>query len=281
MDSEKLNDTLEKLYKSAEASSAEGLTEEAIKKCEAALEILDIHFDEALSYTHSDFLMLGGHAHWEASNIVSAQQFYRQAFEMEYGRMDAAVAMAVSLFHLAAFYSCRYHLELVCVENPDVAEAWYYRGLLAQRDGNDRLAKHFYHKAHELEPNRWHRPKSLLEKEIVGLIKNLIKQLPEQFQVECGELEITFRDLPEEELIHEFDPPLDPLSIVLFEGTSRFEEDTFGVKDKTNHLTVFTKNLELIAGDPEKLRGEIEQTVVEEFARFLGVDTDKLLPEDE
>ena len=122
MEPEQLNKELERLYHGAEAAGSEGLREEAINRCEKAMELLDFHFDETVSYSHSDFMMLSGHACWEDSEPRLAQRYYRQAFEMDFGRLDAAVAMAVALFHLGAFTSAQHHFEMVSVEEPDVGE---------------------------------------------------------------------------------------------------------------------------------------------------------------
>lgn len=272
MESEEINEALQRLYSAAEAASSEGLVEEAIEKCEQAMEILDFHFDEILSFAHSDFMMLAGHSCWEDSDARKAHRFYRQAYEMDFGRLDAAVAMAVSLFHLGAFTAAQSHLEMVSVDETDVGEVWYYLALCADRQGKGELAQIFFQRAHEIEPNRWPKPHYHTEKELTIFVERFIERLPETFRAEAAFLPLRFQPYPSEAQIHSFDPPLDPLSLALFEGPTRMEEKAFSIEERSSLLVIFSHNVALVAADPEKFRSEFEEALLDEYARYLGID---------
>ncbi|MGF1573893.1 MAG: tetratricopeptide repeat protein [Sumerlaeia bacterium] len=272
MESEEINETLKRLFSAAEAASSEGLVDEAIEKCEQAMEIMDFHFDEILAFTHSDFMMLAGHSCWEDSDARKAHRYYRHAYEMDFGRLDAAVAMAVSLFHLGAFASAQNHLEMVSVDETDVGEVWYYLALCAVRQGKADLAAIFFQRAHEIEPNRWAKPHYHKEVELKKIVEEFIKRLPEEFRDDATSLPVCFQPFPSDAQIHSFDPPLDPLSMVLFEGTTRMEEKAFSIQKGNSQLVVFPQNVGLIASDPEKFRSDFEEALLEEYARYLGLD---------
>lgn len=283
MENEELNETLHRLYIAAEAASSEGLVDEAIDKCEQAMELLDLHYDEALNYVHSDFMMLAGHSCWEDSDARKAHHYYRQAYEMDFGRLDAAVAMAVSLFHLGMFAAAQNHLEMVSADETDVGEVWYYLALLADRRGDRDLAAIFFQRANEIEPNRWGKPHYHTEKELEILVEQFFLQLPEEHRSQARNLSLVFLNAPSDAQIHSFDPPLDPLSLVLFEGTTLMEEQTFNIEERTSKLLIFKNNVALIAGDPEKFRSEFEEALMEEYSRYLGLplDDDEESPDEE
>lgn len=272
MESEEINESLQRLYSAAEAASSEGLVEEAIEKCEQAMEILDFHFDEILTFCHSDFMMLAGHSCWEDSDARKAHRYYRQAYEMDFGRLDAAVAMAVSLYHLGAFQAAQSHLEMVSVDETDVGEVWYYLALCADRQGKTDLAQIFFQRANEIEPNRWAKPHYQTEKELTIFVEQFLERLPEEHRADAALLKLVFQANPSEFQIHSFDPPLDPLSLALFEGPTRMEEKAFGVEERTSQMVIFTNNVALVASDPEKFRSEMEEALLDEFARYLGFD---------
>jgi len=276
MEPEDINTQLEKLYSSAEAASSEGLVDEAIRRCETALELMDMHPDEDVMFTHADFLMVAGHACWEDGDIEAAQRFYRQAFEIDISRVDSMVAIGVALFHLCRFHASQNYLELASVEDPEIAEVWYYLALLALRREERGLAELFFDRAHELEPDRWLRPRFLDFTEVERLLTNTLHSFPKEILEVLNNVAIIVEDRPDNELLHENEPPLDPLVLGIFEGTPYPEESGFGAQETPNRIMIFAENIALIAEDEQRLHEELAITLKHEIGHFLGLDEDEL-----
>jgi predicted Zn-dependent protease with MMP-like domain len=276
MEPEDVNSQLEKLYSSAEAASSEGLVDEAIRRCETALEMLDMHPDEDVTFTHADFLMVAGHACWEDGDIEASQRFYRQAYEIDISRIDAMVAVGVSLFHLCRFHASQHYLELASVEDPEVAEVWYYLALLALRRSDRGLADLFFARAHDLEPERWLRPRFLEFAEVELLLKKTLKSFPAEILKVIENVAILVEERPDDQLLHESEPPLDPLVLGLFDGTPYPEESVFGAPDRPNRILIFAENIGLIAEDEQRVHEELAVTLKHEIGHFLGLDEDEL-----
>jgi len=271
-----LNARLNHLYSSAEAASSEGLAEEAIKRCEAALELLDQHFDEEITYTHADFLMLAGDVCWEDNDAEGAMRYYRQCHEMDPGRIDAIVAMGVVLFHLARFGAARHYLEIASVEDPESGEAWYYLALLAWREGRADVAAILFDRAHEKEPDRWLRPIMLPDEELGVLVESMLRAYPEPVRQALDDVAIIVEDFPTEALLLAQDPPLDPLTLGLFEGVPLPDQSAFVGEPMVNHIFLFARNIALIASNREKLIEELEVTLKHEIGHYLGLDEDEI-----
>ncbi|MBI5154823.1 metallopeptidase family protein [Candidatus Poribacteria bacterium] len=276
MEPEDLNSQLEKLYHSAEAASQEGLVEEAIKRCETALELLDLNMDEESSFTHSDFLMVGGSACWLDGDIEGAERYYRQAHVMDPGRLDAIVAMGVALFHLARFAASRQFLELATVEDHEASEGWYYLGLLSLREGRRELAEIYFTRANEQEPERWLLPKFLSLDEIEGILEEFLGQLPKEIRSALDNVPVILDDRPTDEMLHHCDPPLDPLLLGVFEGTPLPEQSVFESPTAPTQIILFAENIALIAPDENKLREELAITLKHEIGHYFGLDEDDL-----
>ncbi len=276
MDSNELNERLEQLHNSAEAASSEGLAEEAIKKCQTALELLDYNFDEDCKYAPSDFLMIAGHACWEDGDLESALRYYRQASESDPERLDSAVAMGVSLFHLGRFVSAAQCFELVTVEDPEIAEAWYYLGLLALRDRKHELADIFFARANEREPARWLKPKFLEPEAIEKILNNIFNELPPDVRESLSNVAIILEDQMPDEIIHSSNPPIDPLAMGLFDGVPLPEQSAFGVETDVTRILIFSENIALAASDEKKLMEELDITLRHEIGHFLGLDEEEL-----
>ncbi len=276
MESNELNDRLEQLLSSAEAASSEGLAEEAIKKCEAALELLDYNFDEDCKYSPADFLMIAGHACWEEGDLESSLRYYRQASDADPERLDAAVAMGVALFHLGRFVSAAQCFELVTVEDPEIAEAWYYLGLLALRERKHALADIFFGRAHDREPTRWPLPTFLEAAKIEELLNRILNDLPDDVRASLSNVALILEEQIPEEIIHSQTPAIDPLAMGLFDGVPLPDQSTFGVETDITRILIFSDNIALIASDETKLYEELAITLHHEIGHFLGLDEEEL-----
>ncbi|MEQ8820238.1 MAG: metallopeptidase family protein [Sumerlaeia bacterium] len=276
MDSDSLNSQLEHLYSSAEAATYEGLVDEAIRRCETAMTLLDQNYEEELSFTHSDFLMVAGHACWKDGDNEGAFRYYRQAYSMEMGRTDALVAMGVALFYLCRFSAAAHYLELASVEEPDSGEVWYFLGILALRAGDVQKADFHFERAEELEPER-QRPVFLPVERISAILEEMYSRYPEDIRRAMENVPIILEDRPSEAMLFSDNPPLDPLMLGIFEGTPLPERADNDLAAGLTRIVLFLENIALVAPDEEKLIEELDITLKHEIGHFLGLDEDDLL----
>lgn len=271
-----INDQLRQLYSAIEAANSEGLVDVALERCERALRLLAEHGEDAEEYTMSDFLLMAGHAQWAGGNLEEAQRNYRQALELEPENVDAALAVGVTLFHLARFEAARAQLEIVSVEDPDYAEAWHYLGLLAQRRGDHALAENFFGRAHELEPDRWPMPHRIPNDEVLALLDGFYADMPKELRSALSNVPIVLEDSPSEALLFSNDPPLDPLLLGLFEGTPLPDHSVFAADAAPTRILIFSDNIALVADDRQKLEEELWITLKHEIGHYFGLDEDEL-----
>lgn len=271
-----MNDQLQRLYRSAEAAASEGLVEEVIKRCKSAIEILDLNPDEESQYQYSDFLMLAGHACFEEGFLEDAQRYYHQAFNAEPGRLDAVVAMGVTLYFLCRFEASRHWLEMASVEDPEVGEVWYYLALLAIRRDDRQLANLYFERANELEPDRWLKPRFLPIEDIEKMVNEIFDQLPAEIRAAITNVPIILEERPDEAFLHGSEPPLDPLLLGFFEGVPLPEQSVFDAPTDTPRILLFAENIALIAEDEDRLYEELGITLKHEIGHYLGLDEDDL-----
>lgn len=276
MEHDEYESQLEQLYSSAQSASSEGLAEEAIRRCEEALILIETHGEESDTHSYADFVMLMGDVHWAAGEYEDAWRCYHRVVLNEPERSDARVAMGVALYHLCRFTSSRVVLEMCSVEVPDDAETWYYLGLLTLRDGHRNTAYGFLEAANELEEGRFRMPVELSDDDIRRAVARLIASLPAPFAENLAKLPITIKDHPDEELLFSSDPPLDPTVPLVLDGIPHGEDATDPEHAHVEAIIAFRENLWLLGYDPEVLHDELFATVRQEIAHFFGLSDEEL-----
>jgi predicted Zn-dependent protease with MMP-like domain len=271
-----INAQLRQLYASIEAANSEGLTDIALDRCERALKLLAENGDDAEEYTMGDFLLMAGHANWAAGDLEEAQRNYRQSLELEPDNVDAALAVGVTLFHLARFEAARAQLEVVSAEDPEYAEAWYYLALLALRRDDRALADNFFQRANEIEPERWSIPLALSSEEIAGILESYLDEMPAELREALSNVPVILEERPSESMLYSNDPPLDPLLLGYFEGTPLPEHSVFAADVAPARIMIFSENISLLAADREKLQEELWITLKHEIGHYFGLDEDEL-----
>lgn len=276
MDPGNIQEQLKQLYESIEASVSEGLTEVAVARCEEALKLLEEHQEDIEDYTPADFMMLAGNAHWTGGDLEEAQRFYRRSLEVEPDRLEAMVAVGVTLFHLARFEAARAQLEVVSAEDPEIGEVWYYLALLALRRGDRQLADLFFSRAHDLEPERWLVPQPITLEDAHKLLEDFFRDMPAPLRKALENVPVVLEERPSEALLYSTDPPLDPLLLGLFEGAPLTENSPFEGVPTPTQITIFAENVSLIAADRAQLEEELWITLKHEIGHYFGLDEDEL-----
>lgn len=276
MSPEELDKALEQLYHAARSASSEGLKEEALKKCEEALGLIETYGEDSEHHTYSDFVMLEGDIFWGAADWEQAYQAYHKVALNDPERSDARVAMGVSLFHLCRFMASQVVLEQCSLDEPDDAEVWYYLGLLALRRDQPAIAMKFFREAHELEEDRFFVPVEMTDAEILEIVERMVAEIPEALRKPLENVPIVLEKRPSEELLFTADPPMDPTILGLFEGVPLPARDSTTVITAPDRVILFAENIWLVAHDRETLEEELWITLKHEIGHYLGLSEEDL-----
>ncbi|MCC6547700.1 metallopeptidase family protein [Candidatus Sumerlaeota bacterium] len=267
---------LEQLYNSAQSASSEGLKEEALKKCEEAIELLESYGEETERHSFSDFVMLMADIHWTAGDYEAAYGEYQRVANHDPERSDARVAMGVALYHLCRFTASQTILEMCSLEDPEDAEIWYYLGLLALRSEKRELARNHFELAHELQENRFLLPVEITETEITEIVQALVDEIPEAIRNALDNVPVILETRPPDELLFSSDPPIDPTVLGIFDGIPVIEESSTTIHTAPTRIVLFSENIWLIAGDRATLEEELWITLKHEIGHYFGLSEEEL-----
>lgn len=276
MTPEELDEALNQLYHSAQSASSEGLKDEALKRCEEALELLESNGEDTERHSFADFVMLIADIHWSAGDYERAYQDYHRVALNDAERLDARVAMGVALFHLCRFQAARTILEMCSLDDPDDAETWYYIGLLALREGKRELAMSHFNSAHELQEDRFLLPVDISEAEIAEIVERLVEEIPQPIRRALENVPIILEKRPEEDMLFSADPPLDPTVLGIFDGIPAIDMGSTTIETSPTRIVLFYENIWLLAGDRATLEEELWITLKHEIGHYFGLNEEDL-----
>ncbi len=184
-------------------------------------------------------------------------------------------ARGEALFYLGRFEEARAALEPLTVEEFEDSMLYYLLACLAERRGEEQAAAGLFATAHRLDPENYTLPLAIDEQRASEIYQQCLADLPDEIQWNLREVPIFISPLPSDELIHGFDPPIDPLVMGLFLGQPAGEPDSSWASDQPRIL-LFHKNIAKQAADLETLEDELRKTLFHEVGHYLGFDEDQL-----
>lgn len=274
MTPDELDKTLERLYNSSQSASSEGLTEEALRRCQEALELIEAYGEDTERHSYGDFVMLTGDVHWGAGDYEQAYRSYFKVMQHEPDRLDARAAAGVALYHLGRFAASRVILEMVSLEDPEDAETWYYIGLLALRAGDRDTAMLHFETANELEGNRFSVPVEVPTEELIALVESMVGEIPEPLRAPLANVPIILEERPSDALLYGSDPPMDPLVLGIFDGIPLTEPQD--LVTSPTRIVLFLENIWLLGANREALEEELWITLKHEIGHYFGLGEDDL-----
>ena len=213
------------------------------------------------------------------ANALIEQQRYEEAvtcLEQVVERLpDDPVSLAdlgFCLYEMCRFDEAESVLGRALEIDPDDPHANYWMGLCVERRGFVDLADEYFERAHERDADAFPRPHRLAMADFEKAVREAVGRLPRRFQRELTNLEIIVEDLPAEEQLWEFDPPLEPSIFGLYWGTPRTERGTGDVPQLPDMIYIYKRNLERLCEDRDALVEEIRITVLHEIGHYLGLD---------
>lgn len=184
-------------------------------------------------------------------------------------------AKGEALFNLARFEETKAILEPLTLEDFDEPMVYYLLGCLAERRGEDDVARRLFETAHRLSPQEFAIPIDVTEEHAIEIYEQCMLELPDPIAWHLKEVPILVSPLPTEELIKSFDPPLDPLLLGVFLGQPRGTPESSWPTDQPRIL-LFHKNIAKLADDFETVEDELRKTLFHEVGHYLGFDEDQL-----
>jgi predicted Zn-dependent protease with MMP-like domain len=109
-----------------------------------------------------------------------------------------------------------------------------------------------------------------------GLIRDAIRELPEEFRKRLQNVAIMIEDYPSEELVQEMDLSPDDTLFGLYEGVPLTERGFFDQPLHPDRILIFQRAIEDECDSVEEIKEELKITLVHEVAHFFGLSDDYL-----
>ncbi len=182
----------------------------------------------------------------------------------------------------ALFRSCRFddaepHARRAVALDPKLALGHFLVGLLAERRGDDAEAERALARATKLDPESFPAPVRLDRAAFERHLAEAIDRLPSPFSDALGTVAVSVEPWPEDALLHDTDPPLDPELLGLFVGHALPDRGALGAGGELpGRIYLFQRSLERYAADADDLVEQIGVTLRHELGHYLGLDEDEI-----
>jgi predicted Zn-dependent protease with MMP-like domain/Tfp pilus assembly protein PilF len=190
---------------------------------------------------------------------------------------DVGLERAIALFDLCRFGEAKKQLDKVLEAAPTDGWAHHYLGLVAERSGNEPLARKHFQLARRYCPEDFPAPVSLPPEAFDRAIQDALDLLPERVKRYLTNVTIAVQDLPSQEDLLASEPPLPPVVLGLFVGPALTERSS---ADPWSHfpsqILLYQRNLQRFARSREELIEQIGITLMHEVGHFLGLSEDDL-----
>jgi tetratricopeptide (TPR) repeat protein len=263
----------------------EALLELRLSRIQEALE--KRHFASALAEveelldehpSHQIGLFLAGQASLGLGDAVSSMAAFQRCAQT--APRDPTIQLGLSM---AAFESAAYTIALDAAKlssdlAPDLAQGWYYQGLVLERIGYLELAEEYFQRAHQLSPEEAPLPLTLPEPVWHEALTEALRCLPSPLQAFYIQVPIRWAEFPElEHLIEEF-PPLSPMSGALYVGQPP-SDGSDPWQNLPSEVRLFRGNLRHPTPLGSSLVERISAALLRESLNWTGAAAEDILPD--
>lgn len=260
---------IDQLLDHAELSLEAGDPEAAMESCREALE---------LQPRHADALFLLGEGYRELGAYDEALESYRRAVLSDPHHGEAWTALGSVHLLLVQIEEARRALHRAIREDPENPEAWYARALVRERTSDFSGADRDLARAARLDPAGYPFPVPLEDAELEAAVDEVLGSLHPSLQEYLANVAILVEEIPSEEILRQYDPPVSPGELLgYFSGSSMLERS---VEDPWSHLPsaiiLFRRGLQRYAQTHEQLIEELSTTIYHEIGHFLGLEEEDL-----
>ena len=183
------------------------------------------------------------------------------------------------LFELGQFGPALRSLEKSDALEPEVGHTLYHLALVHEHQGEFPLAESFFERAAALQPGLYPMPVRMPSQEFDEAARAAVDELPDRIRQYIANCPILIQDLPAEQLVrHE---NLSPQILGLFTGVPATEAGAAAAGGSAqpldvDHVMLFKRNLEKVAGSVEELIEQVQITVRHEIGHYLGLGEEDL-----
>ena len=190
--------------------------------------------------------------------------------------LAALADLGLCLFELCEFSAAEAALSQALELEPHDPQASYWMALCLERRGQFELSERYFRVAHEIDPDAYPCPVRISREEFATAVASALEELPDELRAQMLNISILVEDLPREDDLRAYDPPLDPCLYGLFVGVPLAERGQEDLPEVPATIFIYQRNLERFCGDRETLLQEIRLTLLHEIGHFLGFDEEEL-----
>jgi predicted Zn-dependent protease with MMP-like domain len=213
----------------------------------------------------------------DMDSYQEARPYLEEAVEMATDDAEIRANLGIALFETCEFARAEDQLTRALQLEQNQPEALYWMALCLERHGEYAEADRLFKEAASRDAEAYPLPTRISRDECLRAVEEAIAELPEEFHEHAENLAITIDDLPGEEILKEYDPPLDPCLLGLFVGIPLPEKSYMdGAPQLPDTVYLYQRNLERFCHSREDLIHEIRVTLFHEIGHYVGFDEDDL-----
>jgi predicted Zn-dependent protease with MMP-like domain len=208
----------------------------------------------------------------------AAIQSFSAAVKADPDHADAWIALGWEEFDLLDMEEARAAASSALRIDPHHPDALILRAALRERRGDFAGADRDLQAAALTAPDTCVVPPQLEDATIEAIADEVVRSMGPDIQKALLDVHIRVEEVPSDELLASFDPPMRPTELLgCMSGPSIVERS---VSDAWSALPasilLFRRNLMRVAHDPEELREELRVTLLHEIGHYLGLDEQDL-----
>jgi predicted Zn-dependent protease with MMP-like domain len=234
----------------------------------------------ALSSAKSDPVLhfLGGQALLELDRPAEAVRELTQSAKLEPEDQEFRIYRAWALFRACRFDEALHEIQRVAAGPEPFPELHYVRGLCLERSGDRVEADRQFRLAASMDPEAFPEPLRLSSAEFERQLDLARRSLHEEFRSHLDTVTVLVEDLPDDALLREESPPLDPEHLLgLFCGVPLNLQDSFSPGGELPpRIYLFQRNLERSSASKSELAEQIRVTLYHELGHYLGMSEAEL-----
>jgi predicted Zn-dependent protease with MMP-like domain len=225
----------------------------------------------------AELLLVQAAAHEELLHMREALACVESALDILGPDSEVMLEHSIILFELGRFEEAQEELGELAHDEPHLAAAHHYLGLLDERRGDQGSARRHFARAHELDPEGFPGSVKVAPKEFDQILEDALGRLPARIREYLANVAVTVEDVPAEEDLRAAEPPHSPQTLGMYRGEPLTDA---GHPDPWVHfprsIVLYQRNLERAAENREDLVEQIGITLLHEVGHFLGLDEEEL-----
>ncbi len=213
----------------------------------------------------------------ELGRAAESVEELRRAVELDPDDDEFRVELAMAFYRCCRFDEAAGHARKAASKKPALADAHHVCGLLLERRGRLGDADREFARAVEKDGDRFTTPCRVDQAEFGRRLQCARGRLPADFREHLERVGLIVEDLPDDALLFEESPPLDPELLGLFAGVPLEQQSYMSAGGELPpRIYLFKRNLERYAARVDELDEQIAITLYHELGHYLGLEEDDL-----